>query len=199
MVLSKTQQKILSICLAVMVTGILVGWVRQAWQEPAVEKDENLVTNSPAAPSRIPFHPQKIWVQIGGAVFRPGVYEVTSNQRVLDLLPLAGGVRPQAKLDGINLAQRIKDGQRVVVPFLPVPKSGPKSRGAFVENAASSVDLNSAGLEQLATLPGIGPALAKRIVVYRSKMGGFRSVEDLKNIKGLGGSKFERIKANLHL
>lgn len=180
--LSKTQQKFCIGFSFVMLVGTGLYWYRQQ----SSEDSEQALAISPDREAIVrPVQSHGIKVHIGGAVLYPGVYEVSPNQRVMDVLTLAGGLTAGAKLDGVNLAQKLKDGQRIVVPFLPDKKR---------ETHAGQIDLNSASVEQIKEIPGVGPALAKRIVEARQKWGGFRTWEDIKKIKGLGGKKGDEIK-----
>jgi competence protein ComEA len=133
-------------------------------------------------------------VHVAGAVRRPGVYELEPGARVQDAVRRAGGARHGANLDAVNLAARVADGQQVVVPgaAAAVPVAG-----AAGEVPSAPVSLGSATLEQLETLDGVGPATAQKIVAYRTEHGGFRSVEDLANVPGIGPKKLAAIKPHV--
>lgn len=140
-----------------------------------------------------------ITVHIAGAVYRPGVYEVTGNQRVMDILKLAGGPRPEADLDGVNLAAKVKDGQKIKVPEIkrvPSPKgSAPTISEQKVPQQSTPypLSLRTASAEELTTLPGVGPALAQRIITFRESHPGASNTE-FSHIKGLGEKKWNKIK-----
>ena len=133
-----------------------------------------------------------IVVYVSGWVRHPGVYEFRTGDRVVDALRAAGGARPGADLDSINLAQQLADGQQVMVAKKGTAASG----GSAVSGGGSSgtsgagdtgpINLNTATLEQLESLPGIGPSLGQRILDYRTAHGPFRSVQDLLNVSGIG-------------
>lgn len=136
----------------------------------------------------------KIIVHISGAVKVSGVYSLKPGQRVMDAISAAGGYRVNADLDKINLAQAISDGQKIVIPF--------KSLGKNFEGEVESektVNINTAGLEELTKISGIGPATAKKIINYREKNGGFRSLDELKEVGGIGPKKLEKMKPYLKL
>jgi competence protein ComEA len=127
-----------------------------------------------------------VYVDVVGAVRRPGLYRVADGARVADALARAGGPSAKAQLELVNLAARVADGEQVVVP----------RRGAAV--AASSegggapsgpVHLNSATVEQLDELPGVGPVTAQKIVAYREAHGGFASVDELDAVSGIGPAR----------
>lgn len=130
-----------------------------------------------------------IYVDISGAVRDPGVYRMRPFSRMIDLINACGGFRKGALTDGINLAQALKDGDKIIVP-------SSRGHGGGIEQASSGakVDINNADQKALETLPGIGPSTAKKILEYRVKKGPFSTSEDLKKVPGIGNSKFEKIK-----
>ncbi|MFI0236132.1 helix-hairpin-helix domain-containing protein [Streptomyces sp. NPDC016845] len=139
-----------------------------------------------------------IVVDVGGKVRRPGVRRLPAGARVADALRAAGGVRPGADTSGLNRARLLTDGEQVLVgaPAAPVAgaPSGPAGAGtggAAGAAPAGPIGLNTATLEQLDTLPGVGPVLAQHILDYRAEHGGFRSVEELREVNGIGDRRFE--------
>ena len=158
-------------------------------------------------------------VHVAGAVSMPGVYQLQAGARVIDAVNRAGPTG-EAELDALKLASPLADGQTVFVPFkaelvqagatLPNnpsgavssaagtgrnlfgPQAGPVSPGAGANTGL--VNINTADLSQLDTLPGIGPSLAQRIIEYREINGPFSSVEDIKSVSGIGDKKFEDLK-----
>ena len=130
-------------------------------------------------------------VHAAGAVNRPGVYELRAGARVQDLLAAAGGGAPGAQLDRLNLAAPLVDGSQVYVPREgEAAPPGASGSGA----PAGPLDLNTATVAQLEELPGVGPATAQAIVAAREELGGFRSVEDLLDVRGIGPAKFEALR-----
>jgi len=130
-------------------------------------------------------------VHVVGAVSYPGVYRLEEGDRVIDAIEEAGGPLPEADLESLNLAQTVNDGQKVMVPRLGEEAASSSSKG---EGESDRVNINNASEKELEELPGIGPTLAGRIVSYREKSGGFRSVEELKQVTGIGEKKFAEIK-----
>jgi len=139
-------------------------------------------------------------VDVGGAVRQPGVYRLAIGSRVVDALESAGGPADDIDLDHINLAATVADGQRVWISRrgeLP-PIGASTSAGSSGGSAnAGPLDLNSATLEQLDALTGVGPATAKAIIDRRTQLGRFRSVDDLLTVKGIGSSKLDSIRSSV--
>ena len=148
---------------------------------------------------------QKVTVSISGAVAKPGLYRLEPNRRVVDLVEQAGGLLPEAEQDKLNMARRCYDGMHVEVKYKKVvlPKKSPVAREPLAAGRAQANDkiisLNSASEQDLALLPGIGPALAKRIVDYRQRNGAFTSIEQIMDVSGIGESKFEQLKPRISL
>ncbi|MFE7547714.1 helix-hairpin-helix domain-containing protein [Streptomyces gardneri] len=130
-------------------------------------------------------------VDVGGKVRRPGVLTLPGGSRVADALRAAGGAEPGADLTGINRARVLMDGEQVLVglPGVPVAGSGPGA-GAGAGGPGAPLSLNAATVEQLDTLPGVGPVLARHIVDHRAEQGGFRSVAELREVNGIGERRF---------
>ena len=133
----------------------------------------------------------RIVVDVSGKVRRPGVLRLPAGSRVADALRAAGGVKAGTDLTGLNRARVLMDGEQVVVggPAPPGPP-GPPGSGQGGAQAAGPVSLNTATVEQLDTLPGVGPVLAQHIVDYRTQHGGFRSVDELREVNGIGDRRF---------
>ena len=131
-------------------------------------------------------------VDVAGKVRRPGLVKLSGVARVADAIAAAGGVLPGASTAGLSLARRLVDGEQIVVGapqavVAPVPGS---SASAAV---AGPVDLNTATVAELDALPGIGRVLAQRVVDWRTSHGGFTSVDQLREVSGLGGKKFDTL------
>jgi competence protein ComEA len=138
-------------------------------------------------------------VHVAGAVARPGVYRLAAAARVADAIDAAGGAAPDADLDGLNLAAKVGDGERVYVPRRgEVVAPGP-GLSAGTNAPAVPLDLNTATAEQLDDLPGVGPATAEAIVSYRTEHGRFRSVEQLLEVRGIGEAKLAAIRSKVRV
>jgi len=145
--------------------------------------------------------PREVVVHVSGAVVRPGVYHLPEGSRVVDAVE-AAGPSGDARLDLINLAAPLMDGQKVPVPgeqdigmqaaVLPGSTVLTGVTGGF--GMPATVNINTANQVQLETLPGIGPSLAGRIIQYRESNGPFRSTEDIKNVSGIGDKRYDQLK-----
>ncbi|MDH6227016.1 ComEA family DNA-binding protein [Streptomyces sp. MJP52] len=132
-----------------------------------------------------------IVVDVGGKVRDPGVHALPPGSRVADALRAAGGVRPGADTGSLNRARFLVDGEQLLVGVDPPPGTAPAAPGpAGAAGPAAPVALNTATVEQLDTLPGVGPVLAQHIVDHRTRTGGFRSVEELREVNGIGDRRF---------
>ncbi|WP_349816431.1 ComEA family DNA-binding protein [Streptomyces sp. MRC013] len=140
--------------------------------------------------------PGVVVVDVSGRVRRPGVLRLPTGARVVDALRAAGGVPPGTDTSGLNRARVLVDGEHVLVgvpatagpPGVPPPGTPPDAAGTGA--VEGPVSLNTATVEQLDTLPGVGPVLARHIVEHRARHGGFRSIEELREVRGIGARRF---------
>jgi competence protein ComEA len=143
------------------------------------------------APARV------LLVHVAGAVRRPGLYRLRDGSRVADAVRRAGGARARADLALVNLAAPVADGQQVLIPLRGEAGGGvataPGSTAAG-SAPAQKVHLNSATLEELDTLPGVGPVTAQKILDYRTEHGAFQTVDELDAVSGIGPARMAEIK-----
>jgi competence protein ComEA len=138
--------------------------------------------------------PRRLVVHVAGAVDRPGLYELDEGSRIDDAIAEAGGAKPKAALELVNLAAPVADGQQVLVPLrgAAVAAGGGESGGPAA--LGGKVSLNSATIEQLDVLPGIGPVTAQQIIDFRTANGGFGSIEELDAVPGIGPARLEQLR-----
>lgn len=187
---------------------------------------------TPAAPKPVSAPVPKYYVHVAGAVKKPSLYLLAPGSRVMQALKAAGGPTTRADLDSINLAEKIKDGEKIYVPrkaaaapmlappgnalghetIIPdtapsvpapsavVPAKAPKAAktaagkpGKLTSPSQGQVNINTAGADQLQRLPGIGPAMAARVLAFRQQVGGFKQLEDLQEVGGIGPKKYAKI------
>ncbi len=148
-------------------------------------------------------------VSVAGRVAHPGVVRVPDGARVIDVLAAAGGAQPGVDLAGLNLARRVVDGEQIAVGVPPAPdaaaqplsagavgagSAGAAGTGAGASGPAAKVDLNTATVAQLDTLPGVGPVTAQHIVDWRTRNGRFVRVDQLREIDGIGERRFQQLR-----
>lgn len=138
-------------------------------------------------------------VHVAGAVHHPGVYRLRAGARVRDAVRRAGGPSRDADRDAVNLAAKVADGQQVLIPrrapaAAPVAPATAGSGTAGPAAPAAPVSLGSATAEQLETLDGVGPATAQKIIAWRTEHGGFRSIDDLGEVPGIGPKRLAALR-----
>jgi len=153
----------------------------------------------------------KVVFQVAGCVKCPGVYSLADGERVTNAVKAAGGSKPNADLQAINLAARIADGSRIYVPAKgenspgvrisvapgfgrSIRLSGASRSGNLTAPGGGLVNINTAGVEELDRLPGVGPAIAQRILDYRKQIGRFTTVDQLMDVRGIGPKNLEKMR-----
>jgi competence protein ComEA len=185
----------LYVLLGVMAGFILAGTLLFISRAPAGEP----IILQPA-PTRAP-----IVVHVLGAVPRPGLYEFSEGARTQDAVDAAGGLLSDADENALNLAALLEDGQQLIIPYRPGSEPSERSNDLDLPSSEETetplndagvelININSATLEELDALPGIGPTTAQKIVDYRAANGPFTTIEDIMNVSGIGPATFEDIK-----
>ena len=132
---------------------------------------------------------------ITGAINNPGVVVLEEGARIVDALEAAGGETEEADVNRLNLAYVLEDGEKLYIPSKNEEEQEYITQGKDnMSEGQSKININSAQIEELITLPGVGEATANKIIEYRKENGKFQKIEDLKNVPGIGDSKYENIK-----
>ncbi len=203
----RSDRRVIALVVGAVALGAGVYWYRDTARGAAVppgaptssiwstESGPSIVvaTTSPAGPE------VSLVVHVAGAVRKPGVVSLPPGSRVVDAIDAAGGSRPEADLDRLNLASVLVDGQRIFVARVGDPPgagviAGTATPGGEPTNGGGLIDLNLATAADLETLPGIGPTLADAIIAERDRRGGFTSVDDLRSVRGIGEARFAQIR-----
>lgn len=172
-----------------LIISMVVGLAITAFRFYFPAARENITLDTPPAALLVTVH-------VSGAVKKEGVYRLKTGDRVIDALDLAGGALPLADLSAINLAEVLKDGEKIVVPERQKPEKTifDNSNIRTFEKPKGKVKLNSADAKTLDSLPGVGPATAKAIIEYRKTNGPFTKIEQLMKIPRFGKSRFAKVK-----
>jgi competence protein ComEA len=142
----------------------------------------------------------RLVIDVAGAVRKPGVYKMAPGSRVEDALDRAGGAKAGADLSQINRAAKLEDGRQILVPRrAPHGQPAATAAGTSPSTPAQPVNLNSATLEQLDTLDGVGPTTAQKIIDFRTAHGGFGSVDELDQIPGIGEKKLAALREQVRV
>ena len=183
-----SRRQAIVICVLVLVLLVGAGKLLGA-RHPAVQRRAQVKLVSATSSSRA-----QLLVDVSGAVRRPGVYKLPAGSRINDALLKAGGETEKADLTLVNRAASLTDGQQVLVPEKVTAAAVATSSGGSAPATTAPVRLNSATLEQLDELPGVGPSTAQRIIDYRTANGPFKSVDELDSVSGIGPAKLAELR-----
>lgn len=212
--INKKQKIVLIIIISIITLGVAYyAYIMKTNDEFDMEEQNLLIEESKREEnSEIKEENTKIVVHVSGAVNNEGIVELDKNSRVADAIEAAGGVSQNAYMKDINLASILEDGMKVYIPTneevekqkensnyisnantdIIAKNSQENKTGAIKTN--SKVNINTATKEELDTLPGIGESTANKIINYRKENGNFKSIDEIKEVSGIGDSKFEQIK-----
>jgi competence protein ComEA len=186
---------------AAVVAALIAGWwvLSSRPHAVAVSRSSAPASDTPRAGPASSGAPDRLVVDIIGKVRRPGVYRLSAGARVDDALRAAGGALPGVDLSSLNLARKVVDGEQIAVGVLgAVGPGGPVGGGPPGSGtggpSSGPINLNTAGAAQFDTLPGVGPVLAQRILDWRTAHGRFESVDQLREVTGIGPSRFADLK-----
>lgn len=202
--LTKKQKIILSIIAILVAIGIIY-FINNKNQTNNIELDENILVSNQNTKQMSQDTEEIVIVHIIGSVKNPGIVKLKEGSRIEDAIEAAGGLTENADISNVNLAYVLDDGTKIKIPNLDDEDIGDEDvlskdsgEGIIQEDEKTTntniVNINKATENELSTLPGIGNSLATRIVEYRKQNGNFKTIEDIKNVSGIGESKFANIK-----
>jgi competence protein ComEA len=152
---------------------------------------DQITVNKTSQQETPPQQPAEDVVYVSGAVVKPGVVRLPAGSRVQDAVGAVGGITAEANTAKTNLAEKVKDGMHI---FIPSYANTPSAQQAMSSERDGKININQADQNELDKLPGIGPAMAARIIEYREANGSFAAIEDIKKVKGIGEAKFKQLK-----
>jgi len=223
---SKNTQIALIFIIGISLIGLAYGRIRNTKQAAVSQAGVSIVEQTPngrtemdapvITPQRTSGPTREVVVHVAGCVKNSGVYRLSPDSRIIEAIHAAGGPTADANLDAINLAAKVQDGTQIMVPsknmsaqMPPVPVASQQSSGSRVVPMAPPpqstgyssglVNINTAGINELDQLPGIGPATAKNIIEYRNQIGRFNAIDELQNVKGIGPKILEQIRPFVRL
>ena len=208
--LNKKQKIILSILASIIIISIGYYVYSKDEKYEELEIDENIQIsnennntniNNEQLENQEEENKETIVVHVSGAVNKEGIVELEENSRIADAIEKSGGLKDDANMNEVNLAYKLEDGMKIYIPSnkdQEVQERGNISSvvesNATNKKANSKVNINTAPQEELDSLPGIGPSTALKIINYRKEHGKFSKIEELKNVSGIGDSKFNQLK-----
>lgn len=196
--------KVIIIAIIILVVGVYRFMAKNRTEEydysDIVVNEENITNNEIVENT-------KIKVYVTGEVNNPGVIELEDGNRIEDAIILAGGTTSESDLSNVNLAYTLEDGQKLYIPNINETFNQEylttENEEGIVESTTSDsnskVNINSAEITELSSLPGVGEALAQKIITYRQQNGKFKKIEELKNVTGIGDKKYESLKDYISL
>lgn len=202
-ILNKKQKIIVLVLIIIMciVIGYYIISKTEKYDYSDIEKISNIIEEDQEVDDNI--IENKIVIHITGEVEEEGVIELEKGARISDAIEEAGGTTEEADLSNVNLAYSLSDGQKVKIPninekdeeiIVVEEKAGDNIIIEGNKSKEEKININKAAQTEIETLPGIGPSTALKIITYRNEHGKFKNIEDIKNVSGIGDSKFENIK-----
>lgn len=198
-----------SMCLIGLIFIIFFKWKSDFKKEAAIDELSEVTTeqieektSEKVAPPEDPAD-KKLFIDIKGAVKNPGVYQLQAGDRLLDAIEKAGGMQPEADNDQVNLAQKLEDEMVIYIPQKGeeppefISQMTTTSETAEKQENEATININTATKEELMQLSGIGAVKAQNIISYREEKGGFKTIEELKEVSGIGERTFEQLKENI--
>ncbi len=196
-----TKKEILLIlAIGILVIAVIGYYIYTLTQQNDYQELEDAVDNTQEA-KEIREDEEEIIIHIAGEVNTPGIVKIKEGARIADVIEKAGGLTQNANIKNVNLAYEVEDGQKITIPGEEQQEeyiTEDSGEGVIQENQTGGtnkkVNINNANQTELTTLPGIGENTAQKIIDYREQNGKFNTIEDIKNVSGIGDSKYENIK-----
>ncbi len=192
----KDMLKKAGIVVLIIVLGLVTAGIKNGGQEEAQAEETIVATEEESS--------TVIYVDVGGEVNQPSVVELSDGSRVTDAIAAAGGLTEKADLTDINRAAFVSDGEKIYIPSQENTDSDGELSGVSGSSGGSSgrysdgkININTADSAQLQELTGVGPATAEKIIDYRKQNGRFQSIEDIKNVSGIGDKTYEKLKDHI--
>ena len=180
------------------IAAVLFFWLNSGSDEIKIDEgNSSAIEEDGVSQQEVNSTQSHLYVDIGGEVMKPGVYEVSDGTRLFEVIDKAGGLTEDADIDGINRAETVQDGQKIMIGRHgenPDENRDSYSANNVTDSGEGKVNINTADAAALQTIPGIGPSKADRIIEYRESEGKFNEIDDIKNISGIGNKTFESIK-----
>ena len=193
----KNKIKIVAVPVLV-IAAVLFFWLNSSSDEIKIDEgNSSAIEEDGVSQQEVNSTQSHLYVDIGGEVMKPGVYEVSDGTRLFEVIDKAGGLTEDADIDGINRAETVQDGQKIMIGRHgenPDENRDSYSANNVTDSGEGKVNINTADAAALQTIPGIGPSKADRIIEYRESEGKFNEIDDIKNISGIGNKTFESIK-----
>lgn len=166
-------------------------------EEPAIQNEALLPNGEETGEEVLDMVPRRVVIYITGEVKQPGIVELSSDMRLKDALQMVGGFTAEADINSINLAQKVEDERHYIVTKIGENSLDVTGNTSPMTGKGGLININTANVEELKRLDGIGDGLAQRIINHRTEQGAFSSIEDIKNVSGIGEKKFEAIKSSI--
>lgn len=193
------------VIIIVVLVIILIGWkINDSNNIEEVNTEETLVSDKKDIIKNDEEEEDIMAVHVTGEVKKPGVVKVKEGSRIEDIIEAAGGLTENADTTNINLAYMVEDGMKIRIPntneedieenYISVDSGKGVIMSEESNSSSSVVNINTANETELEQLPGIGPSISSKIIDYRNQNGKFKNIEDIKNVTGIGDTKFEKIK-----
>lgn len=192
-----------ALCILLLIALISGGGV---FYNQFTNKEKTIETPSTDITENIPVN-DEVTIYVSGEVNSPGVITLDSNCRIKDAIIACGDFTPLADKNSVNLAQKVTDGMQIKVSALSQNQNDKTDDNAILNEGTNNkstqnttmVNINTASKEELDTLPGVGPATADKIIEYRETNGQFNSIEDIKNVRGIGEAKFSKMQSRIQI